>query len=49
MTCVMEIVGTILIIAVIGGGGYLAWWAIQRTLADEGGRNRRSRRSGRKR
>ncbi len=40
----MNVIGIILVVAVLGAVGYFAWWGIQRTLADNAGKNRRARR-----
>lgn len=40
----MEIVTTILVLAIIGAGGWFAYWGIQRTLNDNAGANRSQRR-----
>lgn len=40
----MNIIGTILLIVLLAGGFYFAYWAISRVLTDESGRNRRQRR-----
>ncbi|MDP5172901.1 MAG: hypothetical protein NWR72_21870 [Bacteroidia bacterium] len=38
----------LIVVGLLGAGGYFAWWAIQRTLTDDAGKGRRARRSGRK-
>lgn len=38
----------IITLAIVAGGIYFAYWAIRKTLADESGKNRRSRRGGRR-
>lgn len=35
---------SILVIAVVGGGIYFAYWAVQKTLKEDVGRNRREKR-----
>jgi len=45
----MGIAGTILLIAILGGGMYFAYWAIRRTLAEDTGKNRNQRRVSRRR
>lgn len=32
----MNLAGTLVLIAVLGGVGYFVYWAIQRTMADSG-------------
>ena len=39
----------ILVVALLAGGIYFAYWGIQRTLADTSGRNRSARRKSKKR
>jgi uncharacterized iron-regulated membrane protein len=45
----MGIAGSLLLIAIVGGGMYFAVWAIRRTLAEDTGKNRNQRRTSRRR
>lgn len=40
----MDMVTTLLVIAVVGGGIYFAYWAVQKTLKEDTGKNRREKR-----
>jgi threonine/homoserine/homoserine lactone efflux protein len=45
----MGTTGIILLILILGGGAYFAYWGIQRTLAEDVGKNRNQKRAYRKR
>jgi len=40
---------TLLIVAILGGAGYFAFWATKRTLAEDSGSGKRKKRSRRRR
>ena len=40
----MNLLNTLVVLALIGGTIYLTYWAIQKTLKEETGKNRRARR-----
>ncbi|GAB4419784.1 MAG: hypothetical protein OHK0039_32550 [Bacteroidia bacterium] len=44
----MSIFSTLLLVALLGGGFYFTYWAINRTLADSSGQGRNQRRKARK-
>ena len=44
----MNLLGTLVLIALLAGGGYFAFWAIKRTLADDTNKSRKQRRGARR-
>jgi ABC-type microcin C transport system permease subunit YejB len=45
----MNAFGALILIAILAGGGYFTWWAIQRTLNEDKYKDRRTRRQAKKR
>jgi len=41
---IMDWITVVFLIAIIGGGSYFAYWGVQRTLKEDTGKNRRTRR-----